>query len=289
MVGPVRFALNHIAAPRQSLPGLMQTALALGIDAIELRNDLPGVAINDGTPPADVRDLSESQDIALASINALYPFDVWNDARAAQACRLADYAAECGAAGVVLCPLNEADSRDAATRAAQLRVALGALAEIFRARGVLGFVEPLGFATSALRRKRDAVTAIDAVGGGDVLHLVHDTFHHHLAGDDDMYPHRTGIVHISGVADAIPVAAMRDGHRGLIDAADRLGNIDQIRRLRAGGYRGCFSIEPFAADVQTHPDIVAALRRTIDFVNREVAAAPVPADVDVNNAGELTR
>ncbi|MGI4982549.1 MAG: TIM barrel protein [Janthinobacterium lividum] len=273
----IRFALNHIAAPRQSLPGLMQTALALGIDAIELRNDLPGVAIGDGTPPADVRDLSASQDIALASINALYPFDVWNDERAAQARRLADYAAECGAAGVVLCPLNEADPRDAATRAAQLGRALDALAKIFRARGVLGFVEPLGFEASALRRKRDAVTAIDAVGGSDVLRLVHDTFHHHLAGEKDIFPQRTGIVHLSGVTDAIPAATMRDGHRGLINAADRLGNIDQIRRLLDGGYRGYFSIEPFAVDARPHSDIIAALRRTIDFVNREVAAAPAPA------------
>ena len=80
---------------------------------------------------------------------------------------------------------------------------------------------------------------------------MHDTFHHHLAGETAIFPALTGLVHISGVADPeVRVTDMRDSHRVLVTAADRLGNIAQIQALLAAGYRGTFSFEPFAAEVQ---------------------------------------
>ena len=97
------------------------------------------------------------------------------------------------------------------------------LAPILREYGILGFIEPLGFEECALRHKRTAVEAIRAIGGLDVLRLVHDTFHHHLSGEDIFYPELTGLVHISGVADAdVTVDQMLDAHRVLVDPRDRL-------------------------------------------------------------------
>ena len=66
--------------------------------------------------------------------------------------------------------------------------ALTALAPLLRSTGVVGLVEPLGFPECSLRLKREALDAIDAVEGADVFKLVHDTFHHHVAGETEIFP-----------------------------------------------------------------------------------------------------
>jgi 2-keto-myo-inositol isomerase len=96
---------------------------------------------------------------------------------------------------------------------------------------------------------------------------VHDTFHHYLAGEEKFHPEMTGLVHISGVADpGITVRAMRDPHRILVDAADRLDNAGQMRRLREGGYIGPFSFEPFSPEVHQSMNIKAAVRDSMQFL-----------------------
>ena len=129
-------------------------------------------------------------------------------------------------------------------------------------------VEPLGFEECSLRRKSQAVRAFEEVPGArDTFRLVHDTFHHHLAGEPQMFPERTGLAHISGVTDpTLAIADMRDAHRVLVDAGDRLGNLAQIRALRRGGYAGPFSFEPFAESVQKAPDIAAQLSASMRFI-----------------------
>jgi len=275
MTPSLPFALNRIVAPHLTLPGFLDLAIALKADSIELRNDLSGIEIEDGTPPERVRELCRAKGIRVLSINALYPFDVWNDARRAQALKLAAYARDCGAEGLVLCPLNDpADSRGRAERVRALRTALTALAPILREHGLLGFVEPLGFESSALRRKHDAVEAIKGIGGLDVFRLVHDTFHHHLAGEQEFFPELTGIVHISGVEDRqVPLAEIRDGHRVLVGEADLLGNAAQIRRLLELGYRGPFSFEPFAESVHALAEIRPALQDSMHHLEARVAEA----------------
>ena len=67
---PLRFALNRMVAPRLSLPDFIDLALALKTDGIEIRNDLKGVEIENGMPPARVRELCESRGIKVLSINA---------------------------------------------------------------------------------------------------------------------------------------------------------------------------------------------------------------------------
>lgn len=54
---PLRFALNRMVAPRLSLESFVDLAVELGADAIEIRNDLKGIEIEDGTAPEVVRDL----------------------------------------------------------------------------------------------------------------------------------------------------------------------------------------------------------------------------------------
>ena len=127
------FGLNHRVAPAASLGAFFDLAASLGVADVEIRNELPGVAIADGTPPEAVRREAEARDLRILSINALYPFNRWSDERAEQARALADYAAACGAEGVVLCPLNDAAHRVGdAERLEELRDALAALAPLIR-------------------------------------------------------------------------------------------------------------------------------------------------------------
>ncbi len=263
-------ALNHRVAPASSLTGFFDLAVSLGVTDVEIRNELPGVAIADGTPPAVVRREADARSLTIRSINALYPFNIWTSERAEQARRLIGYAAACGAEALVMCPLNDAAYRvGEAERLGAVREALAALAPMLREAGVIGLLEPLGFPECSLRLKRDAVEAIDAVGGADVFRLVHDTFHHHVAGEGESYPRRTGLVHISGVTDrAVATDQMKDAHRVLVDADDRLDNLGQIRALVAGGYVGPLSFEPFADSISAAADIRALLVDSIMLIRQ---------------------
>ncbi len=242
-------------------------ARALGITDVEIRNDTPNVV---GTvAPADVKAAAKAAGVNLLSINALYPFNVWNEERRAQTEKLAAYAAACGAEALVMCPLNE--GKPVAQEA--LVAALTAIKPILLAHGIKGLVEPLGFGVSSLRSKADAIAAIKAAEGEGVFKLVHDTFHHHLASETVFYPEWTGLVHISGVADpAVSVADMLDAHRVLVDQRDRLGNVAQIRALQAAGYKGLYSFEPFATEVQELVDPHAALDQSMGWLREQVAA-----------------
>ncbi len=269
------FGLNHRVAPTLGLPAFFDLAVSLGVRDVEIRNELPGVATADGTPASAVRAEAQARGLTIVSINALYPFNIWTDERAAQAREMIGYARACGAEGIVMCPLNdagyEASDRE---RLEALRHALSQLAPMLRDAGVTGLLEPLGFAECSLRLKREAVDAIDAVGGADVFRLVHDTFHHHVAGETELFPERTGLVHVSGVVDAaIPVEHLRDPHRVLVDGEDRIDNVGQVRRLASGGYAGPLSFEPFADSVSESPDIRAALAASMRAMRGAVETA----------------
>jgi 2-keto-myo-inositol isomerase len=261
------FALNHMTAPALSPDAFFDLAKSLGICAVEIRNDLKGNAIIDGTPAAEVKALAEKHGLTIISINALQRFNEWNGDRAHEAGELITYARDCGAKALVLVPVNDGSGQADGERQANLQQALTALKPILEEAGITGLVEPLGFEICSLRSKTEAVEGIRAVSGENTFKLVHDTFHHHLAGEEKFHPEMTGLVHISGVADAgVTVSAMRDPHRILVDTADRLDNAGQIRKLRENGYNGPFSFEPFSPAVHHSNDIKTAIRESMQFL-----------------------
>ncbi len=261
----MRFAMNHIAAPKVVLPEFFAMARRLGATEVEIRNDLPDIVAT--VKPEEVKAAAEKAGVTIISINALYPFNVWSGDLPQRAVALADYAAASGAKALVMCPLNDGTK----VSFDDLVFALKEMKPILADRGLTGLVEPLGFPISSLRTKREAIAAIAAAGGDEVYKLVHDTFHHHLAGETEFFPGRTGLVHISGVVDpAVTVDGMLDAHRVLVDAADRLENAAQIRALIAAGFEGPYSFEPFAAEVHALEDPETAVRDSIAYITQSV-------------------
>lgn len=257
----MRFAINHISAPNLPLAAFFAMVRRLGLTEVEIRNDLPDVLGQ--MDPAEVRAEAERHGITILSVNALYPFNLWSGDLPGRAVAMADYAQAAGARALVMCPLNDGN----AVAFDDLVTALRAMAPILADRGLTGLVEPLGFPISSLRRKSTAIEAIEAAGGGGVFRLVHDTFHHHLAGETEVFPDWTGLVHISGVTDpGVAVDEMLDAHRVLVDTGDRLENLSQIRALLAAGYDGPFSFEPFARQVHEAADPESALKDSMDHI-----------------------
>lgn len=274
---PIRFAINRISAPNMSYTEFAAMSQRLGVGAVEIRNDLKGVELTDGTPAKQVADATQGHGLALRSINALQRFEQFDAAREAEAVTLAKYAVDSGTQALVLCPTNDTrDARSPAQRHADLVNALAKLQPILDDHGLIGLVEPLGFEECSVRCKSQAVRAFEELGTAarGTFKLVHDTFHHHLAGEDLFFPEWTGLVHISGVDDkAVSVADMRDGHRVLVGSADRLGNVTQLRRLLGAGYAGYASFEPFAAEIAAAKDIESRLASSMAYLQDAVAAA----------------
>jgi 2-keto-myo-inositol isomerase len=270
---PMRFALNHMAAPQLSVRDFFALARKLGVKDVEIRNDISGQATLDGTPAAAIRGMASEAGVVILTINALQRFNDWTAERARQAQELIGYARDCGARALILVPVNGGPLGRDASRASNLRTALAALLPMLKDSGVAGLVEPLGFASCSLRSKREAAAAINDVDGAGALRITHDTFHHHLAGEPELFAQLTGLVHISGVTDrSVSIAEVRDAHRVLVDRNDRIGNVTQIRALLEAGYNGPFSFEPFAEELRSLTDPAQAIGQSMKFIEAELAA-----------------
>src|SRR5262245_8146878 len=124
------FALNHMVAPGLPPKDFFALCRSLGIARAEIRNDLDGNAIIDGTPAADIGTLAADAGVSILSINALQRFNEWTPARRDEATRLADYARACGSWALVLVPVNDGTGQGEAERRRNLREALTALKPI---------------------------------------------------------------------------------------------------------------------------------------------------------------
>ena len=270
----IRFALNRTCSPDRSLMQFIALAKAAGVDAIEVRNDIPGREFSDGTKAEDLRAILDDAGLRLASINALQRFNDWDRDREVEATALARYAAVLGAPGIVLCPV--VDPHRGWTEAQldeMLRHSLRKLRPILLEHGVTGYVEPLGMQGSTMRRQATAVAAVSDVAGWDAYRICHDAFQFYRCGDTEMFPERIGLVHISGIARTdLPPAELTEPDRGLVSKTDRAGNIRQLRALIEGGFTGYVSIEPFNPAVQQDPALRAKLAECVADVRAGMEA-----------------
>ena len=264
------FGLNQVTMAHAPIDEFVEVAARLGMVGVELRNDLDR-PIFDGLPAGHIAQMLRDQGLRLLGLSQAYPFNRWSDDMAAEIRSLIDLAVEAGAETISLIPCNDGSGLDEATRRDDLARALGFSLPLLEAGDMVALVEPLGFARSSLRDRAELVAAIDALDAQDRFRLVHDTFHDKLAGGGPIFADQIGIVHISGVVDPdVPVTQMEDEHRVLIDADDRLGNLDRIRDLRAAGYRGVYSFECFSPEVQGLASPEQAIRTSMNFISSHV-------------------
>lgn len=268
-------AINHMTVPGLSCEGLFALAESLGCIGVELRNDLAR-PLFDGDKPATVARKARDRGLRIVGLSQVYPFNAWSDAVRHEVEGLIANAVACGAETISLIPRNDGKGLGHGERIANLRLALREIAPMLDAAGLVALVEPLGFESSSLRSKAEAIEVIESLGAARHYKLVHDTFHHHLAGGGPFFPEYTGIVHVSGVVDPkLGVADMRDEHRVLVDEGDRLGNVEQLAAMLSAGYVGPVSYEAFSPIVHGLADAEPALRRSIAFITGHIS--PVTA------------
>jgi 2-keto-myo-inositol isomerase len=273
----LNFALNHMAAPGLDCRSFLDLAAALGCSGVELRNDLADKKLSDsaffdGETPEATGVYARSKGLRLLGLSEAYGFNSWSEAMRAKVQLLIDQAVASGAESISLIPRNDAPEWSDSERFSALKEALTEILPMLDRADMVALVEPLGFVSSSLRSKAETVEAIKAVGGIGRFKLVHDTFHHHLAGGGAVFAEHTGIVHISGVVDpALTPEDMQDGHRVLVDRRDRLGNVAQIRQLLDAGYAGAFSYEPFSPEVHAMADPAAAIAESMAFIEKGIA------------------
>lgn len=254
MAHSIAFGLNHIACPYMTFLELAAFAASCGIGAIEVRNDMDRYPDPfSGIQPHEVKQAACETGVRICALNAFGSFnDVHRlDARLNELELLLMRLYETGTEALILCPVNDVnDTRSEDAAFADTVQSLKAYGPMLAAHGIKGLIEPLGFAVSSLRSKRMAWEAVEASGHTDAYALVHDTFHHYLAGEQEFFPEQTGLVHLSGVEDRIPVDEITDEHRVFITPNDRSGASEQAAELIGLGYSGIMSWEPFSSKIQ---------------------------------------
>lgn len=266
------FAINHMTVPNLDHEELFDLAARLGCIGVELRNDLPR-QLFDGATPETVGERARARGLRIVGLSQVYPFNSWSDAIRTEVGALIANARSCGAETISLIPRNDGTGRADGERQEHARTALREIKPLLEASGMIALVEPLGFERSSLRSKAETIEIIESLGAAHLYKLVHDTFHHHIAGGGEFYTEHTGIVHISGVVDTtLAVNHMEDEHRILVDANDRLGNVAQIAALRGKGYVGPVSFEAFSPKVHALADPEPPLRQSMAFIEAAMAA-----------------
>ena len=273
-------ALNHMAAPKLGWAEFLKLAKDLSCIGVEFRNDLDG-DLFDGAAPEDVGAAASAAGLHIIALAEVKAFNHWSDAKYREAAALVPIAKACGAEMVSLIARNDGKGMADGERQANLETAMRELEPLLETHGLVGLIEPLGFEACALRDKREAVEAIEKLGAKDRFMIVHDTFHHAIAGGGPIFADYTGIVHISGIVEpGIGLADMRDPQRVLVDEQDRIGNVDQLAAILDAGYTGPVSFEPFARSVHELADPKTAYARSFGYIETELqnlqSGSPAP-------------
>ena len=268
-------ALNQMTTPHLGFAAFLDLARALGCVGVEARNDMDalGRPLFDGMAPAEAGQMVRDRGLRLVGLSQVYPFNARDTSRKDEVATLIATAKAAGAETISLIPRNDGAGAGNGERQANLRIALKDIYPMLVAADMVALVEPLGFGRSSLRSKQELVDTIVALGISDRVKLVHDTFHHALAGGEDFYPAHTGIVHISAVTDpSLPLDEMHDEHRVLVGPEDRLGTVDQIAALRAAGYDGPVSYECFSPETQALRDPLHDIGASFAYIEAQIEA-----------------
>jgi 2-keto-myo-inositol isomerase len=273
-----KISLNRIIYPNLKLEDFYKFTKDLGLDKIELRNDLPGGKIINSYTPGHLKELSKKYGVEILTINALQKFNLVAilPETIKELKKLINLSLSIGCKAIVLCPNNDVDDKRGSEKIFKETLkALKSFGPLFQDSGMQGYLEPLGFEECSLRSLITAMKTIQE-SGYPVYKIVHDTFHHHIGPDtfdtieNDYDISYTGLVHISGVECNIPVEEYRDNHRVLVTEQDRLQTKEQIVLLLKLGYAGNISFEPFSKKVQEMEieKIKSAINHSIECISK---------------------
>ena len=266
--------LNHMTVPTMPAIAVLDLAERLGCVGVEYRNDLKR-QLFDGADPQSIKDAAGARGLRILALAEVKSFNIPSADLADKALTLIQLAIACGSEALALIPHVAAAKVDRGQQRRALLAALQVLRPMLEDNGLIGLIEPLGFVSSSLRHKSDAVAVLEDMGAPSCFKIVHDTFHHHIAGGGAIYPDFTGLVHISGIAVAGPgIRQMADEHRVLVGPRDRLRSVDQLRELQQSGYQGAASIECFSRETHEDTDPAAALAGSIEFIASQLTGVP---------------
>jgi 2-keto-myo-inositol isomerase len=279
-----RFSLSRIVSPALSMQDFFKLTTSLGLSKVELRNDLPGKestkGVVDNMKPEEVAKMARNAGVKIITINAVQKFNLPSMRKfdCGQMKELCELAAAINCPAIVMCPNNDAaDKRSPREEFADLVQSLRDYAPILMKYNITAYLEPLGFEISSLRSLPVAEAAIDA-SGYYCYRTVFDTFHHAMCTDKGMLgmegcgayykPPYTGLVHISGLEDDIPVSKYLDANRVLVGPKDRMHNKEIIHLMDSIGYQRDFSYEPFSPAVQklSFDEIKKALDASLKYI-----------------------
>ncbi len=257
------FALNHMTVAAVGFRPMLELAQQLGCVGVECRNDLSG-PLFDGYSAKQAAKMLRDAGLRLLSLAEIKQFDRLSESALPDAVAHMDVAADAGAEAISLIPGNDGSVFDEAAFVESLEL----LQPHLKQRGLIGLIEPLGFETCSLRFKKTAIDILEKHDHLTDFQLIHDTFHHHVAGEIDLFADQTGLVHLSGVAEpGLDASKMLDPHRILLDQDDRLGNIIQINQLLSAGYSRPLSFEAFAPAVHRDPNLVEMIRHSMNHID----------------------
>lgn len=266
----ISFGLNHMAVRGLDVGAFCALASSLGCAGVEIRQDTSHEKFTDGLAKK-IAEFASKNGLNVIAVSEIGAFDDFDDQKFEEAKSLISFAKQVGAKAVSFIPRNDDFKAGADERKQNLRLILTKLQPVLNDAGIQGLIEPLGFESASIRFKSDVVNVIEELGFEDDFKIIHDTFHHALAGEHQVFASHTGLVHISGVEDQnIEFANMQDDDRVLVGPKDRLGNIEQLLELRAAGYKGPVSFEPFSPMVQNASDPKAELERSMKFIEEQL-------------------
>jgi len=144
-------AVNHMTSPGATFEELLNLAQQNSCVGVEVRNDLETPMFS-GMGAAEAGALVAEKGLRILGLAQLNDFNRFTPGRKSLVQQLIQQAAECNAEAICLIPCNDGEDCEKAIRAENLCAALTELAPLLRAAGVKGYIEPLGFITSSLRR-----------------------------------------------------------------------------------------------------------------------------------------
>ena len=277
MINRSNFGINRILCPSLHIIDYFQLANELGLNCLELRNDLPGKSITDTLTAKETKILADRYSIKICTINALQRFNNPIDLEKIkkELIYLSNLAKEINCPTIVFCPINSInDFRSPKEQFRDTVDMLIELAPILKKYNIKGYIEPLGFKSSSLSSVITAMKAIREVGY-EGYKVVFDTFHHAIGPDSFKTIIReydiqiTGIIHISAVTAEICTEEYNDEHRNIDFLNDKLKSKQLIEYFIKNGYDGIVSFEPFNRDLQAlnKEDLKNRIEKVIEFLN----------------------